>query len=48
MRSACNVLGLEALYVIHAGHAAWLLEERVSALPLGAVFERFSAERRPG
>jgi hypothetical protein len=47
MRSACDVLGLETLYVIHAGQAAWPLEERVSALPLGAVFERFSAERRP-
>ena len=47
MRSACDVLGLETLYVIHAGHAAWPLEERVFALPLGAVFERFSAERRP-
>ncbi len=33
---------------IIAGHAAWPLEERVFALPLGAVFERFSAERRPG
>jgi hypothetical protein len=48
MRSACEVLGLEALHVIHAGHAAWPLEERVFALPLGAVFERFLAERRPG
>jgi hypothetical protein len=48
MRSACEVLGLEALYVIHAGHAAWPLEERVFALPLAAVFERFSADQRPG
>jgi hypothetical protein len=48
MRSACDVLGLEALYVIHAGHAAWPLEERVFALPLAAVFEHFSAEQRPG
>jgi hypothetical protein len=48
MRSACDVLGLEALYVIHAGHAAWPLEERVFALPLAAAFEHFSTEQRPG
>lgn len=48
MRSARDVLGLESLYVIHAGQTAWPLEERMFSLPLAAVFERLLSLQSQG
>lgn len=42
MKSALDALRLERLFVVHAGSTAWLLAERVEALPLHALFGRAS------
>jgi hypothetical protein len=37
MRSAMDVLGLQRLFVVHAGDAAFPLGDRVEAIPLARV-----------
>jgi len=44
MRSALDVLGLERLFVVHAGKAAWPMDERVEAVPLAGLFARLAGE----
>lgn len=45
MKSALDALRLERLFVVHAGEGAWLLAERVEALPLKELFERVAELR---
>lgn len=48
MRSALATLRLDELYVVHAGAAAWPLDERIQAVPLAGLFERLRQERQRG
>jgi predicted AAA+ superfamily ATPase len=42
MRSALENLGLEKLYVVHAGRDAWPMAENIEAVPLAQVWQKLS------
>lgn len=42
MRSALDALGLDRLFVVHAGRDSWPLAERIDALALAQLASRFS------
>jgi hypothetical protein len=48
MRSALDVLRLEKLYVVHPGREAWLMDQRIVAVPLAGIRERLRVERERG
>ncbi|HRD94223.1 MAG: ATP-binding protein [Candidatus Accumulibacter sp.] len=48
MRSALDVLRLEKLYVVHPGREAWLMDQRIVAVPLAGILEHLRVERERG
>lgn len=42
MRSALDLLGLQRLFVVHAGSEAWPMAERIDAVPLAGIFGRLA------